>query len=312
MVEPRRVYIHAAAALTPPAATHAPARTALHADPDSNLSALAKQVLGQRLRQGSHFVELATIGARLCLDKLGRAPAPETAVYLGTALGDSRKNEALFEQVFPPGTGAAAPFDFINATSNMAAFYVARLAGMSARNLTLTQGLASFERALQLALGDLRAGTVASALVGGADENCFPRASYALRWPLRDDQVMGEGSAWLYLSTEPAGAIAELASVQYVDAAPDALTLARCARELAGDCIGVVCGGELTADDRAALVGVFPRAQCREYIQYCGSYPTASAFGIVNQIEQVSVRGEWLHVNRVEDGAAMLVCWRAS
>lgn len=312
MAEPRRVFIHAVAALTPPAATTVAERAIQDIDPDTSLSALAKQVLGQRLRQGSHFVELATIGARLCLDRLGRAPAPDTAVYFGTALGDSRKNEALFNQVFPPGAGAAAPFDFINATSNMATFYVARLAGVSARNLTLTQGLSSFECALQLALGDLRAGAVANALVGAADENCPPRASYALRWPLRDDQIMGEGSAWLYLSTEPVGAVAELLAVHNVADALDSVALARSAHELAENCVGVVCGGELTSSDRAALIAVFPHASLHDYIQHCGSYPTAAAFGIVNQIEQAPVRGDWLHVNRVEDGAVTLVRWRAS
>jgi hypothetical protein len=307
-----RVFIHAVAAFTPPAATGAAARTVLRADPDTNLGALAKQVLGQRLRQASHFVELATIGARLCLERLGAPAPPDMAVYLGTALGDSRKNEALFDQVFPPGAGAAAPFDFINATSNMAAFYVARLAGASARNLTLTQGGASFERALEIAAADLRAGAVATALVGGVDENCFPRANYALRWPLRDDQVMGEGSAWLYLSSAPSGVLAELIAVRVTDSAVDATALAGAARELAGGCVGVVCGGELTAADRAALARALPSAPAHEYLPYCGSYPTAAAFGIVNQIEQAPARGLWLHANRDLDGTGLLVVWKTA
>jgi hypothetical protein len=293
MADSRRVFIHAATCV--PTGADAP----LTQDPVNDLGPLAKQVLGQRLRQGSHFIELATIGARLCLNRAG-ATAPEMAVYVGTALGEVRKTDALFQQVFPPGAGMAAPFDFINATANMAAFYVARLAGTSARNLTVTQGSRSFEAALQLALEDLRAGAVASALVGGVDENCFPRASYRRRWPLPETAIMGEGSAWFYLSTAAHGALAELLSVQELDA------LDACA----GGIDHLVCGAQLDAIDRRALIQRNVGAQSHHYIEYCGHYPTAAGFGIARQFETSPVRGRWAHVNRDADGALLQVVWQ--
>src|SRR6185295_18455675 len=111
------VYVHAASAFLPHA-IDAAGVPVLTADPDVDLRPIIKRVLGQALRQASHFVELAAIGARQCLDRLARAPDAQMALYLGTALGEVRKTEALFRQVLPPGPGVAAPFDFINATAN--------------------------------------------------------------------------------------------------------------------------------------------------------------------------------------------------
>jgi 3-oxoacyl-[acyl-carrier-protein] synthase II len=309
MTEAKRVYIHAAAALTAHGASTADERSVLSNDADTDMKDLSKRVLGQRLRQASHFVELATIGARLCLNRLGETERPDMAVYLGTALGDTRKNEALFSQVFPPGTGIAAPFDFINATSNMAAFYVARLAGTSARNLTVTQGIFSFERALQLAFDDLRAGDIATALVGGVDENCFPRATYKLHWPLRDHEIMGEGSAWLFLSTESEGAIAELLTLRQWREALEPSQLAQAIQAL-GPAAAIICGNQLSAADRSALAQTFPRAPLLSYQEYCGSYPTAAGFGVASQLEDKPAPGLRVHVNRDVDGSAMLVGWK--
>ncbi len=310
MVESAKVYVHAAAALAPPSVDeHGPLRV----DTDTDLRALTKRVLGQGLRQGSHFVELAAIGARQCLDRLGRAPASDMAVYFATALGELRKTESLFRQVLPPGPGMASPFDFINATANMASFYVARLASVSARNLTITQGAMSFESALQLAIDDLRAGAVPTALVGGVDENIFPRAEYVRRWPLRDDEIMGEGSAWLYLTSEAAGAIAELLSVRLLaPAAQPSLAWAGAVAEVlavASGPVTLMCGSGVSETEREALASVLPSAQWQSYVEYCGSYPTASAFGLVSGLRP-STPGAWAHINRDVDGGTALMTWR--
>jgi hypothetical protein len=309
MAEPKRIYVHAFSALGPLGAASAAERRAVTADPDTDLRPIAKRVLGQGLRQASHFVELAAIGARLCLERLGRMPPPDTAIYMGTALGEIRRTEALFRQVLPPGPGFAAPFDFINATANMAAFYVARIAGLSARNLTVTQGVMSFEAALRLALDDLRHGAVPAALVGGVDENYFPRAEYLRRYPLRDDEVMGEGSAWLYLDSDPQQALAELLWVRRMEAAADEsdawVQAVAQALDDADEPIALLPGIGVTANERAALAQRLPRAQLRSYLEFCGNYPTAAAFGIATWLE-AGVHGLCVHVNRVGNGETML------
>ena len=208
------VYIHAAAALGPHGDTVRAERRELRHDPvPLDLKDLVKKIVGAPLRQASHLVELAATTSQLCLKRLS-GPAPEnTAVYLGTGLADTRKNDAVFRQVMPPVSGMASPFDFINAANNMAAFYVAKLGNFLARNLTVTQEEFSFEWALRLAFEDLRADRTRQALVGGVDENSQLRSNHR-RWiALRDDEIMGEGAGFLYLSTEAAGARAELLGV---------------------------------------------------------------------------------------------------
>lgn len=306
MVESRRVYIRSASAVAPTQLSGA--RQPLTQDPDTDLGALTKQIVGQRLRQASHFIELASIGARLCLGRVGRPVPSDTAVYVGTGLGELRKNESLFRQVFPPGVGTAAPFDFINATANMAAFYVARMMSASARNLTVNRGLASFETVLRLAYDDIRAGAVRTALVGGVDENCFPRSLYAHRWPLRDDEIMGEGSAWLLLSDDSSDAIAEL-FVATVDRSGCA-DLASAIGAVTEKADWIVRGSQLSAADVETMAKIFPRAQFVSYIDYCGQYPTAAGFGVASQLEGTPAPGSWLHVNRDSDGSVMFIGWR--
>jgi hypothetical protein len=306
MVE-RRVYVRAVATAVPFHLATGNARRALTQDPDVDLGPITKRVLGQRLRQASHFIELATIGVRLCLDKIGESVSPDMGVYVGTGLGELRKTDALFHQVFPPGAGTAAPFDFINATANMAAFYVARLAGASARNLTVTQGLASFELALKLACDDIRNGALDSALVGGVDESCFPRTSYTHRFALREDEIMGEGSAWFALSSDPRGAIAEIFAPHIVRGTSELVPLVDATYP---GVTHIVCGARLGQADKAALAKSHPRARQISYVEYCGRYPTASGFGVASQLEHAPASGHWLHIERDTDGSAMLIAWQ--
>jgi hypothetical protein len=314
MTADARVYVHAAAALGPGGTTGSPPRAPLTADPDTDLRTLTKSVLGQPLRQASHFVELCAIGARLCLDRAAAPPGPATAVYFGTGLGEVRKTESLFAAVMPPGSGVATPFDFINASPNMGAFYVARQAGFMARNLTVTQDVFSFECALALALDDLRAAAVVQALVGGADENRFPRPEHMRRLPLRDNQIMGEGSGWLLLSRDPAGARAEVIGVPApVTRGLGAEAWARaCAQTVGTGAVTILPGCNVTPQERTALAAQFPAADFQSYLEYCGWYLTASAFGVAAAFDEPHRPGRtWVHVNRNTGGSTMLIVVRS-
>ncbi len=303
MAEPH-VYIHAAAALGPRGDSARAERAPLAADPPPlELKELVKRVVGAPLRQASHLVELAAIGSQLCLKRLA-FPAPEdSAVYLGTGLAEVRKTYALFKQVLPPGPGLASPFDFINAANNMAAFYVARLAGFRARNLTVTQEELSFEWALTLAHDDLRAGAVRHALVGGVDENSQPRAHHLRRIALRDDQIMGEGAGFLYLSGEARGARAELLGVRRftADTWPEAARAWRRPDEE----IVLLPGFRLPAGEVAAQAATLP-ARVHDYLTHCGCFHTAAAFGLAALLDEPRP-GLCLHLNRDSSGRGMLI-----
>jgi hypothetical protein len=309
-----RLYVHAATALGAGGSHALERRVLLTQDPETDLRPLVKQVLGQPLRQGSHFAELAAIGARLCVGQLRVVPPPDTALYFGSGLGQVRKSEILLDQVLPPGTGVVAPFDFINASPNMGAFYAAAALGLGARNLTVAQDELSFERALALAVSDLRHAAAPAALVGGADENFFPRADYLRRLSLRDDEIMGEGSGWLFLDRHPAGARAELLGVESCRADDSWLEAVACRIAAWGDePLWLLPGFRLSDAERRALRARVPTLAVRPYLGYCGVYPTAAAFGIAQCLETAGAPpGVYVHLNRNAGSDVMLVALRVA
>jgi len=306
-----RVYVHSAAALGPTGDTTRTERVSLATDPPPlELRELVKRVVGVPLRQASHFVELAAIASQLCLKRLGLPAREDTAVYVGTGLAEVRKTHALFQQVMPPGPGMASPFDFINAANNMAAFYVAKLGNFRARNLTVSQEEFSFEWALKLAWEDLRAGDYRQALVGGVDENSQPRSQHLRRMALRDDQVIGEGAGFLCLSVDPERARAELLGVRHLEAhtigsvLPGLLAGWRRDREH----VSLLPGFRLSPDDMKHLIHTSPDVEVQPYVQQCGCFHTATAFGLAAALD---VPGDAdslvVHFNRNRTGQWMIV-----
>ena len=310
----RRVYIHAAAALGPHGDIARAERRTLHGDPPPlELKALVKTVVGVSLRQASHLVELAAIGSQLCIKRLS-CPVPEnTAVYLGTGLAEVRKNEAVFRQVMPPGAGLASPFDFINAANNMAAFYVAKLGNLRARNLTVTQEEYSFEWALHLAAADLRAGEYRQVLVGGVDENSQPRAAHLLRIALRDDQPMGEGSGWLYLSVIAEQACGEVIEVKRVAPGMDTAQALRAALhtwQQPGEPLTLLPGLRIEPVEIQHLAQALPDLRVQDYLGLCGGFHSAAAFGIAALFDAPVTPGLFVHLNRDASGHAMFCAVR--
>jgi hypothetical protein len=312
MVKP--VYIHAAAALGPHGDTTRAERRTLHADPPPlELKELVKTVVGVSLRQASHLVELAAIGSQLCLKRLP-VPAPEdSAVYLGTGLAEVRKNEAVFWQVMTPGPGLASPFDFINAANNMAAFYTAKLGNFRARNLTVTQEDFSFEWALHLAAADLRTGEYRQALVGGVDENSLSRTSHLRRIALRDDQPMGEGSGWLYLSVAAKQARGELIETIHLTRDRDSSEVLQAALrnwQRPGEPLTLLPGLRTEPAEIQRLTQAIPDLRVQDYLGWCGGYHSAAAFGLAALFDPPVAPGLFIHLNRDAGGHAMFCAVR--
>ncbi len=290
-------------------------RRLLTADPpQSELGVITRQVIGKSLRQASHFVESAVIGSQLCLQRLP-APAPhDTAVYLGTGLAEVRKTQSLFAQVMPPGPGSASPFDFINSANNMASFYVAKLANLTGRNLTVMAEEVSFESALDLAITDLRAGGFKAALVGGVDENSHPRSEHLRHIALRDDEIMGEGSGWIFLTRDREGAQGEVLAVESLRGPQQPAAWADAVASAVERCItprGTLRlrpGFRLTPEDVAALAKRLPGLVSEPYLGYCGSFHSAAAFGIAALFDRGHTSPQlYLHLNRDSVGHTMLV-----
>jgi len=286
----------------------------LHGDPPPlELKELVKTVVGVSLRQASHLVELAAIGSQLCLKRLP-VPAPEnSAVYLGTGLAEVRKNEAVFRQVMPPGPGLASPFDFINAANNMAAFYVAKLGNFCARNLTITQEDFSFEWALHLAAADLRTGEYRQALVGGVDENSLTRIGHLRRIALRDDQPMGEGSGWLYLSVAAEQARGKLIDTMHLTRDRDLAEVLHVALQgwrRPDEPFTLLPGLRIEPAEIQRLTQAMPDLRVQDYLGMCGGFHSAAAFGLAALFDPPVTPGLFVHLNRDASGHAMICAVR--
>ena len=286
----------------------------LHGDPPPlELKELVKTVVGVSLRQASHLVELAAIGSQLCLKRLPVPAAENSAVYLGTGLAEVRKNEAVFRQVMPPGPGLASPFDFINAANNMAAFYVAKLGNFRARNLTITQEDFSFEWALHLAAADLRTGEYRQALVGGVDENSPTRIGHLRRIALRDDQPMGEGSGWLYLSVAAEQARGELIDTMHLTHDRDLAEVLHVALQSwrrPDEPFTLLPGLRIEPAEIQRLTQAMPDLRVQDYLGMCGGFHSAAAFGLAALFDPPVTPGLFVHLNRDASGHAMICAVR--
>lgn len=169
----------------------------------TDLKPIVKATLGQPVRRIGRFISLALIGAARCLE--GKAPPPDTAVYFTTGSGDFEVTvevmEHLFRDGFPP-----KPLSFINTVSNAACFYVAKQFGLTGRSTCMGNRAFGFETVLQLALLDLKMGTVTSALVGSADIVLEPIAVHRQRLGQAPDTPIGEAAHWLWLTPDGDGA----------------------------------------------------------------------------------------------------------
>jgi hypothetical protein len=169
----------------------------------TDLKPIVKATLGQPVRRIGRFISLALIGAARCVGDA--KPAPETAVYFTTGSGDFEVTvevmEHLFRDGFPP-----KPLSFINTVSNAACFYVAKQFGLHGRSTCVGNRTFGFETVLQLALLDLKMGTVKSALVGSADIVLEPVAVHRQRLGQAPGAPIGEAAHWLWLTAEGEGA----------------------------------------------------------------------------------------------------------
>jgi hypothetical protein len=312
-------YIHAAGALGPSATPIVHGATGVALTHDAQpvaLRTLAKEIIGQTPRLMSRFAELALLGSQLCLRELRVPLANDARVYLGTGLGDVARTDALYYQVMPPSSEMASPAHFATSGNNMAAFFVAQRAALASRNLTFSAEELSFETSLAFALVDLRAAATGCALVGGVDETTLPREFYVRRFPLATDALIGEGSAWLALSSRREHAIAEVLAATIFDttAAANMREWAQCTIQAVAPYASratILPGCRMEAEEIAALRAALPTSKIRPYLRLTGLYPTAAALAIVQTLQPGAASGVAAHINRDRFGKTGVIVVRS-
>lgn len=166
------------------------------APPD--LRTLTKDVTGKPVRRVGRFIQMGLIGAARCVGSA--ALAPDTAVYLTSRRGDLEVTIEVMEELFRDGH-APKPLSFINTVSNAACYYVARHFELHGRSCFVGGAHFAFETALDLALLEMRAGIVRSALVGCIEIATEPLAVHRQRLRLAPDATVAEASHWLWLES---------------------------------------------------------------------------------------------------------------
>lgn len=155
---------------------------------------LVAQISGQAIRRVSRFGALALAGAYACRKQVGTLNS-DCAVYFCSEqpnLNDmARTVHGITMERRPP-----TPFDFLNISSNVTGFHVARHLGANGANLTLCRSDSSFEAGLELAL--LGAPVQSAVLVGYVEDCARPLWQQCERvgWPR--DRPVAECSHWLY------------------------------------------------------------------------------------------------------------------
>ena len=294
--------------LCAPSAVGRTENTCSAADFEQALRLQTGQQCGQQLRQASHFIRLAVAPA-LSSARAGQMP-PEGGVYLGTGLGDLCTAAALFHQV-AAGSGRPSPFDFVNVNNNTAAYYIARIAGLTGPNLTVTQGILSFEWALALAVNDL-AGGLSHALVGGVDEMGLPPEDQARRFHVNAGQCSGEGSGWVVVTRERSGACARFIKLCWVrvdSAAWIEEVRAHCLAVAAEVPIRLLPGLGVDSQILDLLVKALPNLRPEPFLGQSGAYPTVAAWAVASCLKAVQCPGIAMHMSVNGRGDSVLLFW---
>lgn len=161
----------------------------------ANIRREAKAAGCVEVRRGNRLSCMATIGALDCVAAGRGRPAADTPVHLASSYGNVAATAALVEDLLREGE-TPSPLEFINASTNMPGFYVARELGLEAAGLMLARGGRSILAALELLGHDAREG---QHLVGAVEECAWPLEAHRRRLRLPPDTPLAEASYWLWL-----------------------------------------------------------------------------------------------------------------
>jgi hypothetical protein len=173
----------------------------------SDLKTELKTLSGKSYRRIDRFIQLALIGAHKAV--AGYELESGTALYLISGQGDIPVFERVRRQRYFQKM-MSKPVDFVNLAGNTAGFYVSSHLGIAGANLFLAHNRFPVQMALLLAQSDLELKKQSAILLGGVDEWLENQELAKKLLGVSESVRLGEGSNWLLLKGEPAGALASL------------------------------------------------------------------------------------------------------
>lgn len=275
------MYIHRASVFTTDPATTV-----------KELQGMLKQYTDYYFRRINKFIILTLVGMHQCIDH--KSIPSTTAVFLSTESGNQYDTEIVLNQMYREHE-FPMPINFINTMNNTASFYAAQSIGAESRNLTLSAKAFSFERSLELAKCDLEMGTVSSLLVGGVDVVAFSQEQLKeIFGSSLDTYSLVEGSAWLYITGEKKGALAEILEIKSFAELEKALEwLSRCPQENSAIAFStLVPHSEKPRWQQAAGTDVV-----YDYLAEYGYFDSAAACGLAGFVSERR-KERLIHVNK--------------
>ena len=146
----------------------------------------------------------------------GAGLATPQAVITGTGLGCIENTEKMIDALIAEGEDASQPTHFMQSTHNTIGSLIAIYTHCHGYNATYSHNGISYDSALLDAFMQIQSGAIDNALVGCNDEltpaayDLLKQAGLAGR---QGQATMSEGSVAMVLSSNPAGALCEVESV---------------------------------------------------------------------------------------------------
>lgn len=245
------------------------------------LRELETEVLGSRARRIGSLSRLAAAAAGACAKDVpeGLLPAPERlAVFHGTAMGNVQETSTTFFQASEHPESMPSPLNFSRSVAHLTLFYIARVTGARGPCLLLSQEDRSFEAALRAAFDHDGHPFVDAAFVGASDSFAPPASSQEARLDAPPGTRFGEGSAWMLLTREPAGARGTWLDEGVLGGRDELADLLRDAasRRRDDEPLHLAPGLRIDEDDLAAARAGCDGALPRSYLERTGWNPSAA------------------------------------
>ncbi|WP_341835079.1 beta-ketoacyl synthase chain length factor [Chitinophaga pollutisoli] len=256
------------------------------ADPDYKQWIDIKQI-----RRMGRAIKMGVAASHMSLETAG-IKNPD-AIVMGTAYGCLADTGVFLQKLVSQHEDMLTPTAFIQSTHNTVAGQIALLLGCHAYNNTFVHGAFSFENALQDGLLLLAENPSRQILAGATDEITGYSHTILRRFGLyRHAVAAGEGAAFFVLSAEKKDtSLAQLTAVEMLyrpasekeTADQLAAFLARSGVQPGG--LNLVLTGRNGDEDNDKYYetlesSLFQDTPIAAFKQFCGEYPTASAFAV--------------------------------